>query len=285
MDIQHIVNRLKDEYRDPKKTILSTEFKCLDSYLHGNGLARRRLVSFMARPKVGKSYFFTNWIYRLVKAKRSCLFFNMEMPESDVFIRILQLLGKLKFEDVMFRMKEPAFSKWCENTLRGFTHNGELLQIDSKSKGVKGKFTLEYIEGVIRKTCSNTDFYFIDHHLKIHVPYTNTYEKVTRIMQTLSDIVDEYDTRIILAVMVVREKGDPSRIPLPDTGKGSGSVEEDSDLIIGIGAPGSRSVEQDVIHLKITGNRYGSKSPEVTLPYNPDTSEIFNEKFDMLEKL
>jgi len=269
--IKEQFNSLVDEIKYGE--FLSTGFPELDKQFWGGGVSAGKLIVLMGRAKVGKTYLLTNWIYRLLILGQKIMFFSLEMSAGDILARLLQILANDKMDNILVNLKyNPGiYSK----LLQDFNVNEKLKILDKRGTNLK-----EIIDTIEREK-NNCDFFMLDHILRIKTRSEKDRHTIDTILKTLSDTVLRTNTRMILASQVTRGHGDGSTMPAADTGKGSGSIEEDCDVLIGMCrpeiAPDCPTELRHKIQLMVLANRFGKMYKLITLPYDEESSIISDE--------
>ena len=252
---------------------LSTGFPALDREFWGGGISAGKLIVLMGRAKVGKTYLLTNWIYRLLILGQKIMFFSLEMSAGDILARLLQILSEDKMDNIITNLKyNPSI---YERLIQKYNLNNNLEIIDNRGTDLKT------VINRIEKEKDNYDFFMLDHILRIKTYSIKDRHTVDTILKTLSDTVTRENIRMILASQVVRGSGDGSMIPAADTGKSSGSIEEDCDALIGMCRPEINPAcpekLKNKVQIMVTANRFGKMYKLITLPYDEHTSIISDE--------
>lgn len=249
---------------------LSTGFSSLDKEFWGQGISAGKLIVIMGRAKVGKTYLLTNWIYRLLILGQKVMFFSLEMSAGDILARLLQILADDTMDNILINLKynPEIYSKLLDD----YNINSKLRILDKRGTDLKE------IINIIEKEKKNYDFFMLDHILRIKTYSEKDRHTVDAILKTFSDTVQRNKIRMIIASQVVRGHGDGSMMPPVDSGKGSGSIEEDCDALIGMCRPGIASdcpkELKNKVQIMIVANRFGKMHKLITLPYDKESSII-----------
>lgn len=269
--IKEQFNSLVDEIRYGE--FLSTGFPSLDKEFWGGGISAGKLIVLMGRAKVGKTYLLTNWIYRLLILGQKVMFFSLEMSAGDILARLLQILANDKMDNILVNLKyNPEI---YEKLLIDYNIDSKLKILDKRGTDLKE------IINVIEKEKKNYDFFMLDHILRIKTYADKDRHTLDTILKTFSDTVTRSNIRMIVASQVVRGHGDGSTMPPVDSGKGSGSIEEDCDALIGMCRPEIASdcptELKHKVQIMVEANRFGKMYKLITLPYDEESSIISDE--------
>ena len=270
MNILEMFDQVSTEIK--QGDFLSTGWSEIDRDCYGRGLKSGRLVFLQARPKVGKSYMIINWMHRLAKLGLKSYMFSMEMSALDCIIRLLQLAQQESANEIIHNLMSGINKDRMVETLSAFE---ELITIDDR-KGL----SLIDIDKTVSATHDGVHYFFIDHIHKIQTRHIEIFKATTEITNRLYLTAHKYNTRLISAVQVHRG-AEAWEIPNPHDAKGSGSIEEDADLIIGMCRPeinpNCEEGSKGQVHIKITANRFGNDGYKIRLVMNRETSLLMQE--------
>jgi KaiC/GvpD/RAD55 family RecA-like ATPase len=190
------------------KLDLSTVFPSIVSPFIINGGS---LVTILGSTGMGKSAFIQN-ITTFIKEK--VIYFSLEMPGSQMYRRYLQIIANKDKEYVNNNYKE------LHNRYRE-----DLSHILISTKAVFANEINKIIESHRPKII------VLDHILLMKSQYKDEYTKIGEITQTLKQIALNYGIIVFAISQVSREqsKGDSLNVY---SGKGNGSIENDSDIVI-----------------------------------------------------
>ena len=258
-----------------EKDIMSTGWEEMDGQIAYKGLPADCLLYLYAKASVGKTYYVTNWIYRLLKLanSRKVVFFSLEMSYDNIMDRFLQcVLGESIWD--IGRIKKTE-----ENHI---INKLEKINYFDRVNIYDGICDIERLYKVAEE--EKPDIIFIDHLHKIKCQHQDIFQKTTQISSSLFELKKRYKTRIVCLVQLKREGNSKdkahagTRIPLLEDSKGSGAIEEDGDLILGLGRP---SINPDVseinkftLHGAFIKNRFSATgfSQIIQWKYDPKTS-------------
>lgn len=273
---REICQLFMDDY--DQVSFLSTGIPALDKQLMGHGIRKQRLTVIMGRPGCGKTFLLVNWMLRLAEMGQKSYFFSGEMPLSDILFRFLQVSNRIHWKELLKYIHDRK-EAWISDKVQRYLHNIEL--------DYERPLTMEHIEEQIRAFAPTTQWFFIDHHMKIRMQYTkDLYSTITEILNRLTMLSQVHDTRIVLVVMANRGSGDGSTAPSLHEGRGSGNLEDNCDHAWSVALPmrdkkcsEERQHSIELINLK---NRYGFMEA-CSLFYNPNTGVLYDTRSEMME--
>ena len=198
---------------------------------HMLGLNKGELITIAARSGVGKTTLalnmFTHQVFNGVKA----VYFSLEMPKSAVIQKMLSIKGKISTG----KMRQRNFTEeevlrisnitgyLADKDFNIFDKNSKLAYITSKirEEHLKGKCEIAYIDLINRVTTSKRT--------------GSRAEEIGTMTRELKQLAMELEIPIVILAQINRgaEHRDNKRPLLSDL-KESGSIEEDSDVVIGV---------------------------------------------------
>ena len=208
---------------------IPTGFSDIDYQLLG--LNKGELITIAARSGVGKTTLalnmFTHQVFNGVKA----VYFSLEMPKSAVIQKMLSIKGKISTG----KMRQRNFTEeevlrisnitgyLADKDFNIFDKNSKLAYITSKirEEHLKGKCEIAYIDLINRVTTSKKT--------------GSRAEEIGTMTRELKQLAMELEIPIVILAQINRgaEHRDNKRPLLSDL-KESGSIEEDSDVVIGV---------------------------------------------------
>lgn len=174
-----------------------------------------------ARPSEGKSALALNLFCDLSK-KYKCLYFNMEMTETEVYERMLGIESNLAIKDIVNPQTDYQ-EKLIEQTANKiYNQKYEVVNGSKSIRSIKNK--------IIREQRDEHLIVFID-----YVGYivggqgTNDRERIGNVVRELNNITKDYNCTIFLVAQINRNG---SEIPTMQDLKDSGELEQTADTII-----------------------------------------------------
>lgn len=261
---QELVERKKDniEYK------ISSGFPSLDSKIKG-GFRKGSLITIGGRPAMGKTSLAMNMALEMAKQGKKVCFFSLEMLWQDILIRAASgeaLIPGNSIEDLTYLDNKDEMDKIYK-----------VFNLFLKL-GIKIDYTVNLsIQDLItkarrRKMEDKTDIIFIDFLQRIVAKkkYEAKYLEIGDYTNKLKSLAMELEIPIVLLSQLSRdvEKRMDKR-PMQSDLRESGSIEQDSDLIL--------LVYRDIVYNKdanpyeaeilVSKNKFG---PECTLTMNFD---------------
>lgn len=206
------------------KDLVKTGFYKLDECL--GGLEPGDVTVIAARPSVGKSAFVTQIIGNIAKKRKRVGYFNLEMPESQVYERFLSRLGALQ----MTRIRRAKAFLGNEKEMFDKA-NDQMSQMDViVSEGSK---TITEIKAESRH--QQFDVIVIDYLqlVKAERKFTNRSSEVGDISKAIKSLAMELKVPIILLSQLNRvSEGKETKEPTMAELRESGDIEQDASNII-----------------------------------------------------
>ena len=198
---------------------------------HMLGLNKGELITIAARSGVGKTTLalnmFTHQVFNGVKA----IYFSLEMPKSAVIQKMLSIKGMITNN----KMRQRNFTE--EEVLRISNITGYLA--DKKFNIYDKNSKLTYITSKIREEClkGNCQVAYVDliNRVTTSKRTGSRAEEIGTMTRELKQLAMELEIPIVILAQINRgaEHRDDKRPLLSDL-KESGSIEEDSDVVIGV---------------------------------------------------
>jgi replicative DNA helicase len=260
-----------------KPKILKCGFNTIDRHVVYGGLPQDFLIYIQAKASVGKTYFVTNWITRILKSNNTSkiLFFSREMDYEHITDRILQSFFASSIVSVgnMVRDSNDKVSREL-NKVRYY----DRLTIHD------GALDMKIFESMVDS--EKPSIVFVDHLHKIGCEGSeDIFNKTTKLSNFLFEIKKKYQTRIVSLVQIKRLNSDSRGVntgedfSMLSDGKGSGAIEEDGDLILSLRRPDVNPdcevAKRRTVQALIIKNRYSSGDTSVMIwRYDPETSVL-----------
>jgi KaiC/GvpD/RAD55 family RecA-like ATPase len=201
--------------------------------LHDYKIEQNELISIHGATGMGKTAFMQNLI---IKAKLPTLYFSLEMPAYHLHTRNLQIVAN--------KSKEYVYEHYQELKIK---HREELKHIRVNVNSIYANELPSIIES------NQPKIIVIDHIGLMKSQYRDEYAMVKEITQTLRQVSIKYDVIIFMVNQVSRENAKATILGI-HAGKGSGSIENDSNKVIAFNRT-SRTSQS--VHIQSTKDREG----------------------------
>lgn len=245
---------LKDAVELRTAPLLTFGLPELDGMTHG--LRPGRLYVIAARPKVGKSAFSLQLASRSVVAGAKAMFFSLEMTPAECLARLAVSAGVLS-------PRSAQTGEWTiDETARTKEYLGDIEQSGNLLFYGANENQLSTIQRLVHKY--KPALVVVDQLSKVSLsPDANTiFERYTRITAELKRMAMIEGVAVVLLAQVKRN-GDG--LPTLEDLKGSGSIEEDADVVILLhrwrktdyAGPLVFAADEVPIHLELAANRNG----------------------------
>ena len=201
------------------------------------GYRKGNLYTVAGRPGMGKSLFLVNEAYHQASVGFKTVIFSLEMPASEVTTRIFSLgtqIESYKFDkNILTNDERLVIEKFIHNNF----HNNifiddsggiDLMYITSQIKRIKNK------NENIDKSKKGVDIVYIDYLQLIKLDRDNRNEGLGQITRSLKSLAKALDICIVIFSQLNRQvenRAGDRRPQLSDL-KESGSIEEDSDVVL-----------------------------------------------------
>jgi replicative DNA helicase len=272
--MSELVSIIKD-LDDGTKTgfIAKTSFDYLDKCLKG-GIYETRLYTLAAAPSVGKTALALNLCSSIAKQGKKVKYYSFEMPSRELTNRLIADTLKFDLSSVYNSGNQENIQK-AKNIIRdnineiGFLN---FIKIDSEIN------SLAKIEGDIAYSAIFDDVkvFFVDHIGLIQAPGTNRVNQISAITGKLKQLALKYNVAIIMLSQLNRDSLKNGRMPELYDLRDSGSIEQDSNVVIMIHLDQEKEEERKII---IRKNREGKRDLYINMNFVGKT-QSFYEKHD-----
>jgi len=234
---------------------LSTGFSSLDNIMYGYGPADAIVIA--ARPSCGKSALLLNSASSLDATQHRVGLFSMEMPAVQLQQRLLCAKAKVNLEDILKGRLTPAHHKdllrakeWLKEYKILIDDNPILTPASLRLK------TLQWVEHY------GIEIIFIDYLQLMKGTHKKEYDNITECSQAIKLLAMELDIPIIVAAQLNRElESREDSTPRLNDLRGSGSIEQDADVVMMIHRPNFKEGQYDdgVATIVVPKNRRGPR--------------------------
>ena len=204
--------------RNKEKLIEFNKFDYMNNALK---IKKRTINVIGARPSEGKSALALNLFEDLLNNYK-CLYFNMEMTETEVYERLLGIMSELKISDVIAPKTERQ---------EQIVKNTATLLYGKQYEVINGSKTIQSIKSkIIREQKDGHVIVFID-----YVGYIvgkagqSDKDRIGEAVRELNNITKDYDCTIFLIAQINRNGSD---LPTMQDLKDSGEIEQTADTIM-----------------------------------------------------
>lgn len=219
----------------------------------GINLKAGDLVCLSGTPATGKTAFALNFALSCSEAGESVDIYSLEMTKLQVISRLVQSVGKVR--DAL-RYKLDEFD-WPSVTSAVKTLNERRISVfDSSPLDISRLMTLVHKR-------KKTKVIIVDYlQLLRSRDYKDEYQSITHISKTLKEIANRSEKIVIVLSQLNRDSSKVGRKPRNSDLRGSGSIEQDSDVIVHLYSDPDR---KDIVEAIIGKNRHGSAGFSVPL--------------------
>jgi replicative DNA helicase len=224
-----VMNDIDERFLNQDKVIgLSTGFDLLDDAIIG--LEPQDFIIIAARPSMGKSTMMMNIAeHAAIHQKKSVVIFSMEMSEDQITKRTLSNLGNVNFWAI--RNGKLADGDWPRLTSAVSTISDVKLFIDDSPA-----LTVQQIRSRTRRLqrLYGVDLVMIDYiQLMRTESFQGRTDSIGEISRGIKGIAKEMDIPVVALSQLNRSlESRPDKRPVMSDLRDSGSLEQDSDLIM-----------------------------------------------------
>lgn len=208
---------------------LGSGFPAIDQFTNGYGPGQ--LIILAGRPSMGKSTLaLCMAAHMAIKQKKRGLFFTLEMPESQVMRKLLACVAAVNYSDLKNPKQVKDGTDFWSRVEAGARHikSSDMLIIDCPGAHINR------IAGIARRLHMRQpiDFIFVDHMHLVDADGRSEIEKLTQISNTSKRIARELKIPLIMLAQLNRSMEQrPDKRPNMSDIRGSGSIEQDADII------------------------------------------------------
>lgn len=264
------VQTLDERFHGDNKTLgIPTGLVDLDKILNG-GLRRGALITVGARPGMGKSAF-AETIACNISTGHSVLFLSMEMPETEVTERAVANWGRVSASRLS--TATLADDDWSKVTAAAKKANDASLYIDdqpgltlldvtTKARQVKRKHGLDVLIVDYLQLMSGTE--------------EKRYQQIESITKGLKILAKTLDIAVLALSQFSRDiEKRPDPRPKSSDFRDGGSIEQDSDVLLGLHRDDQGQESRDYAEVYIMKNRQG-RTGEIGLSYQGEWMRFDN---------
>jgi len=215
-----------------------------------------------------------NLLLRYVKNSNLCaVFFSIEMPVASVTERYFEILDGCTGFEVERMFLDNSQTEVAQASIRQFKADlDQLLIVDTK---IGLESVPQYIEIIHRELGKQVGLIGIDYLGLMDAPGKDEYQQVSAIAKGMKNMAKAINLPVVLLSQVSRKGGDGEVEVTLDMGRGSGTIEEAADVVLGLWQVESKSCgvgepEYDLI-CRLLKNRKGQKGRRWKLELDPST--------------
>lgn len=233
-------------------------------YLPG-GFERKHLVMLAARPGVGKTSVVIDFLRASCRAGHGVVFFSNEMPAEEVIELIICAEVRMYKRDRYKLPKDLPPAAWdrIAEVQADITQNWHLVIDDQASTLADQRRVLAAARMKFRAEGADLDIAFQDfiQRMRSSTDRGNKaqHEELGEFSTGWKDMAKELDVAAVVAAQLNRSSVEGERMPRADDLRGSGSLEQDADVIMGLHRPyatsgqasGKLPSEMEVVMIKV----------------------------------
>ena len=242
-----------------------------------NGFQKSELIIIGARPSIGKTALALSMMHHIaLERKIPCGFFSLEMPYEQIGMRLLTMESRVDMSRIrsgMFLKDDldkitNAANRWFESPLYTVdTPNMRLLELRAMARRmvVNHKVQIIFIDYIGLITTENTA--------------APVYEQVSEISKSLKALARELEIPIVALCQVARdaEGKEPNLAQL----RGSGSIEQDADVVMFIDRERTKDNTKAVQEAKIIlAKQRNGPTGDIEIMFVPSYSTFANKKHE-----
>ena len=240
-----------------------------------SGFQKSELIIIGARPSIGKTALALSMMQYIALEKQiPCGFFSLEMPYESIGMRLLSMSSHVD----MNRMRSGWLQKQDFNKIQdaaGRWYSAPLFTVDTPN------MRLLDLRAMARRMVANhhVQIIFIDYIglITTENPNAQIFEQVSEISKSLKALARELEIPIVALCQVSRdaEGNEPNLAQL----RGSGSVEQDADVVMFIHRERKRDEQSAVQEAKIIlAKQRNGPTGDIDIMFVPSYSTFANKK-------
>lgn len=213
---------------------LSTSLEDLDSVLDG-GLEGGKLYVLAARPSMGKSAMMMQWAHRLAQSGRGTVaIFSLEMSAMEISDRLICMLSGVSAGDI--KAAKRGIRRLSAPLLKNVTRETATLETLPIQYFDNSSLTLAQLARELRTLAAREGLcaLFVDYLQLINLPgVTDEVKRLSDISRMLKQLARELNIPVVALSQLSRGvESRPEKRPLMSDLRGSGSLEQDADVIL-----------------------------------------------------
>lgn len=227
----------------------STRIPDLDAVLGGDGFESGTLTVVAARPKVGKTVFMNSMIYTTLESGNYPLVFNYETKKVEFLAKMIsrhiqdETLGWGKIKAYISKSEEVKISAEQKREI----DKALKWALDQKWYPIFDKTTsMQEMESIVTRVKSEIPegmnvVLFVDYLQLMVTDNSNAVAQISDLTRFFKLLATTYDIAVVLLSQLNRTAGDEK--PRVWQMRGSGSIEQDADVILLLDSPSRRNTE------------------------------------------
>lgn len=255
-------------FEDDNTTVIETPWKALNTLLAG-GIHPSRLYFIGGRPGDGKSLGLSNIAAKASKDGWKGILYSLEMDRIEIVSRILSAEGSADYGQVTRRDVDNENLTRLAKAADAHEHSGLLISD-------RAQLTLRMLRdevGRVKRT-QGLDFICIDYVQLMSGAGSNKQQDLENISKGLKAIAMEFKIAVVAAAQLNRDNTKDNREPTIADLRGSGSLEQDADVVILIHHEKTDEDEDTGMVTFLVGKNRTGVSGDVILPWRGENARI-----------
>lgn len=216
------LERINETPSDKNPKFIKTGFKDLEL----TGVDNSALITIASRPCIGKTGFLISLLINLLRQKKKCLLFSLDLTIKTVVLRLISQMTEI--ETCVLRNNHNINSKYLKKIYSAFTEIADFdFYIDENSYNIKSiKKTIEKIK---------PDYVFIDYFQLIEPKSKKQciVEAPHDILKDLKKIAQTNNSIIFIASQLSRKVEERnSKLPMLSDLRESSAIEQYADVVM-----------------------------------------------------
>ena len=272
----YTAERMVTEYESYLKNLQDNRFTTgiveIDRQIRGIGGGE--VMTILARAGSFKTAMLQNLLLRYVRTSTlSAVFFSIEMPVASVAERYFEILDGCTGREVERMFLDRSQVEVAQASIKEFKRDlDRLLIVDTK---ISLENVPQYLEIIHREMGRKVGLVGIDYLGLMDAPGRDEYQQVSAIAKGMKNMAKAINLPVVLLSQVNRQGGDGEVEVSLSMGRGSGTIEEAADIVLGLWQQetpdcSSAEPEYDLI-CRLLKNRKGAKGRRWKLELDPAT--------------
>lgn len=206
-------------------------------------------------------------------SERSAVFFSLEMPVASLTERYHEIVSGFKGREIEGIYGHPDEAELRDRIERDFIEDMDRIFVIPTKVGLKD--LVSYVNLIETNFRTKVGLLGIDYLGLMDEPGKEEYQIITNLSRGLKDTAKLLDIPIVCLSQTSRKGGEGETEITLDMGRGSGAIEENADVALGIWQNKTDDdMEGGEIILKILKNRKGAKGSRWLLDLDKETLKL-----------
>lgn len=246
------------------------------------------MITIAARTSIGKTIVGTQLAVSAILQKKKVLFFSLEMPTKEIIARMVCTHSQIPFHLIFPKLRDDKLTEEQKetfiNTMKVINEHSEYINIIDKADS-----SLDYIRSKALEIQqeSGLDMVILDYVQLIttNKPKQTDVERITEASRNMKLLAKTLNAPVVVLAQINREdKETANKIPTMADIRGSGSIANDSDIVIILHRKKGDTSDNPIGYLAIGKNRNGASDKIIEVEVRLDKMTFFDPGYQAKEK-